>query len=102
LVGTSVAGIFLLSVSITSGQETSPAPPTSARAGVTIEEVVVTGSNIPTSEEVGPNPVDTYRRERIARLGVRSATDFVQKLPVATGASINENFNSIGDGRTDI
>ena len=31
--------------------------------------------NIPTSEEVGPNPVDTYRREDITRLGVRSAVD---------------------------
>ena len=28
---------------------------------ITIEEVIVTGSNIPTAEEVGPNPVDTYR-----------------------------------------
>ncbi len=62
----------------------------------------MTGSNIPTAEEVGPQPVDTYRKADIERLGVRSATDFVQKLPVATGPSINENLNSIGDGRTDI
>jgi hypothetical protein len=26
-----------------------------------LERVIVTGSNIPTAEEVGPNPVDTYR-----------------------------------------
>ena len=26
-----------------------------------VERVIVTGSNIPTAEEVGPNPVDTYR-----------------------------------------
>ena len=38
----------------------------------------------------------------IFRLGVRSATDFVQKLPVATGPSINENINTIGDGQTEI
>ena len=68
----------------------------------TMVEVIVTGSNIPTAEEVGPQPVDTYRRVDIERLGVRSATDFVQKLPVATGPSINENVNTIGDGRTEI
>ena len=26
-----------------------------------VERVIVTGSNIPTAEETGPNPVDTYR-----------------------------------------
>jgi iron complex outermembrane recepter protein len=62
----------------------------------------VTGSNIPTSEEVGPNPVDTYRREDITRLGVRSATDFIQKLPAAAGAAINENKINGGDGRAEI
>ena len=87
------------------GQEASPTPQTPDRSGVTIEEVVVTGSNIPTSEEVGPNPVDTYRREDITRLGVRSATDFIQKLPAAAGSAINENVSSIGgggDGRVEI
>jgi iron complex outermembrane receptor protein len=99
-----VAGTFLLSASITFGQETSPAPPASGRSGVTIEEVVVTGSNIPTSEEVGPNPVDTYRKEDITRLGVRSATDLIQKLPAAAGSAINENVSSVngGDGRVEI
>ena len=62
----------------------------------------MTGSNIPTAEEVGPQPVDTYRRDDIFHLGVRSATDFVQKLPIATGVSNNENLTTIGDGRTDI
>ena len=62
----------------------------------------MTGSNIPTSEEVGPNPVDTYRREDITRLGVRSATDLIQKLPAATGSAINENVANGGDGRVEI
>ena len=72
--------------------------------GVTIEEVIITGSNIPTSEEVGPNPVDTYRKEDIARLGVRNATDLILKLPAATGAAINENVGPTGggDGRVEI
>jgi outer membrane receptor protein involved in Fe transport len=87
---------------MTFAQEVAPTPQTTGQPGVTIEEVVVTGSNIPTSEEVGPNPVDTYRREDITRLGVRSATDLIQKLPAATGAAINENNVNGGNGRAEI
>ena len=35
----------------------------------------MTGSNIPTAEETGPNPVDTYRPQDIEKLGIRNATD---------------------------
>jgi len=80
----------------------TPTPQTAGEPVATTFEVIVTGSNIPTAEEVGPNPVDTYRRDDITRLGVRSATDFVQKLPVVTGPSINDNINVFGDGRTEI
>src|SRR5437870_6006570 len=80
----------------------TPTPQTAGEPVATTFEVIVTGSNIPTAEEVGPNPVDTYRREDITRLGVRSATDLVQKLPAATGASINENLTNGGDGRTEV
>ena len=44
-----------------------PAPAVPAEPGAAapstaeVERVVVTGSNIPTAEETGPNPVDTYR-----------------------------------------
>src|SRR6266480_8110072 len=100
--GSSIAGMFLLSALATFGQETSPSPQTADRSGITIEEVIVTGSNIPTSEEVGPNPVDTYRWEDIAKLGVRSMTNFIQKLPAVSGASINENNTNGGDGRAEI
>src|SRR5437773_7083486 len=101
-VGLSIAGSFLLWASITFAQETSPTPKAADRSGITVEEVIVTGSNIPTSEEVGPNPVDTYRKDDITRLGVRSATDLIQKLPAASGAAINENNVNGGDGRVEI
>src|SRR6266404_5387673 len=80
----------------------TPTPQTAGGPVATTFEVIVTGSNIPTAEEVGPNPVDTYSKGDIFRLGVRSATDFVQKLPAVNGASLNENLNVIGDGRTEI
>jgi len=67
-----------------------------------VERVIVTGSNIPTAEEVGPNPVDTYRREDIQKLGVRTATDLTQRIPAITGGGINENIANGGDGRTEI
>jgi iron complex outermembrane recepter protein len=100
--GLGLTGISLLLASIALGRETTPAPQTAGEAGVTIEQVIVTGSNIPTSEEVGPNPVDTYRWDDIAKLGVRTMTDLVQKLPAVAGASINENNTNGGDGRAEI
>jgi len=84
------------------GQDITPTPQGANQPVATSVEVIVTGSNIPTAEEVGPQPVETYRRDDIFNLGVRSATDFVQKLPIATGVSNNENMTTIGDGRTDI
>ena len=40
--------------------------PTSG-AAATAERVIVTGSNIPTAEEVGVNPVDIYNRESLSK-----------------------------------
>src|SRR5437763_2873227 len=94
-----IAGVFP-PVLVAFAQDVTPTPQTTGQPVVTAVEVIVTGSNIPTAEEVGPQPVDTYRRDDITRLGVRSATDFVQKLPVATGPSINENINTIVGGQT--
>ena len=92
----------LAPVLVALAQDVTPTPQSADQPVATVVEVIVTGSNIPTAEEVGPNPVDTYRRVDIERLGVRSATDLVQKLPAASGLSINENLNTIGDGRTEI
>src|SRR5438309_5500589 len=73
-------------------------PPEQAGATAEAERVIVTGSNIPTAEEVGPNPVDTYRTEDIERLGVRNTTDLLNKLPQEMGATINQNIANGGDG----
>ena len=92
----------LAPVLVALAQDVTPTPQSADQPVATVVEVIVTGSNIPTAEEVGPQPVDTYRKADIERLGVRSATDFVQKLPAASGLSINDNLNTIGDGRTEI
>src|SRR5438128_11822404 len=70
-----------------------------APSGVTeAERVIVTGSNIPTAEEVGPNPVDTYRPADIEKLGIRNATDLTTFLPQEAGGTINQNISNGGDG----
>ncbi|HYY34887.1 MAG TPA: TonB-dependent receptor plug domain-containing protein, partial [Candidatus Binatia bacterium] len=70
------------------------APPTTAE----VERVVVTGSNIPTAEETGPNPVDTYRPQDIEKLGIRSATDLQEFIPQEAGGTVNTNMGNGGDG----
>src|SRR5437763_465044 len=71
---------------------------TAASGGTEAERVIVTGSNIPTAEEVGPNPVDTYRPGDMEKLGIRNATDLMTQLPQEMGSSINQNIANGGDG----
>src|SRR6266550_4450133 len=101
-VATTLTRWLLVLCPILGAQDVTPTPQPSGEPVATTFEVIVTGSNIPTAEEVGPQPVDTYRKDDIFRLGVRSATDFVQKLPMVNGTSNNENLTTIGDGRTEI
>ncbi|MEY2491878.1 MAG: iron complex outerrane recepter protein [Verrucomicrobiota bacterium] len=104
-------GITLLIWGNVFAQDVAPAPPAIApppsnqvgsTATAEAERVIVTGSNIPTAEEVGPNPVDTYRTEDLRKLGALTATNLVQRLPSITGAAINENVSNGGDGRTEV
>jgi iron complex outermembrane receptor protein len=87
--------LFLPSVAV--AQVTAPSP-----AGVAeVERVVVTGSNIPTAEEIGPNSVDTYRPADIEKLGIRNATDLQTFLPQEAGSTVNLNMGN-GDGTVQI
>src|SRR6516225_7336786 len=71
-----------------------PTPP----GTVEVERVIVTGSSIPTAEEVGPNPVDTYRPADLEKLGVRNGTDLLTNLPQEMGTTSSQNANAAGDG----
>src|SRR5437899_2998540 len=93
------AGFSLLFVANTFAQNPPPPPGAPAPASeATAERVIVTGSNIPTSEETGPVPVDTYRTEDIQKLGVVNQTDLLSKLPIEAGGTINQNIANGGDG----
>ena len=75
-----------------------PAAPGAAPPTAEVERVIVTGSNIPTAEETGPNPVDTYRPQDIEKLGIRSATDLQEFIPQQAGGTVNLNIGDGGDG----
>jgi iron complex outermembrane receptor protein len=75
-----------------------PAAPGAPAPTAEVERVIVTGSNIPTAEETGPNPVDTYRPQDIEKLGIRNATDLQEFIPQEAGGTVNLNIGNGGDG----
>src|SRR6201991_2460577 len=83
---------------VTFAQNPSSAPQTADQAGVTIVRVIVTGSNIPTAEETGPNPVDTYRPADMEKLGIRNATDLLTNLPEEMGTTSSQTNLGFGNG----
>src|SRR5437667_5582241 len=95
-ISASVGGLFALFACSVSAQ--NPLPTTGIPTEAEAKRVIVTGSNIPTAEEAGPNPVDTYRPEDIEKLGARNATDLLTKLPQQMGSTINQNANGVGGG----
>src|SRR5216117_923795 len=89
---TAIVGFFLIFTANAFAQQAA------APGAAEVERVIVTGSNIPTAEETGPNPVDTYRPQDIENLGVRNATDLLLKLPPEAGSTVNQNIANGGDG----
>ena len=64
-----------------------------------VERVVVTGSAIPTAEEVGTNPVFSMNRDLINKSGGgTTAEQLLQRLPVMNGATIPVQNNATGNG----
>jgi hypothetical protein len=83
---TAIVGFFLIFTANAFAQE-------AAVPGVAeVERVIVTGSNIPTAEETGPNPVDTYRPADLEKLGIRNAQDLETFLPQEAGGTVNLNI----------
>jgi iron complex outermembrane receptor protein len=63
------------------------------------ERVIVTGSNIPTSEEVGPNPVFNINRDLINKSGQGTTVEELLKTqPVMNASGIPVNNNGTGQG----
>ena len=99
-------GIPLIIASSAFAQNPPPPPPPQGAAPpaatAEAERVIVTGSNIPTAEEVGPNPVDTYNRDSINKSGELTTETFLLSLPVVNAnvvpISNNENGSNTAVG----
>jgi iron complex outermembrane recepter protein len=94
-------GFSLLAGQTTFGQAIAPTSMTAAssaaaEASAEAERVIVTGSNIPTAEEVGPNPVDTVTRENIEKSGERTTEELVRNLTVAGPNGVPASNNGAG------
>ncbi len=114
VIGAVSAAVFLLAVTGAVAQEAvsrpGDQPPGGPPAGapvktapaavagntdVTAERVLVTGSNIPTANEAGPNPVLNLSRDIIQKSGERNTEEFLRNLPVANanGVPVSNNEN---------
>src|SRR6266478_1247275 len=94
---------FLIAMSAYAQNPPPPPPPGAAPApapaGAEVERVIVTGSNIPTAEEVGPNPVFSLNRDLINKSGQAGTTEqLLKSQPVMGASSIPVQNNSTGQG----
>jgi outer membrane receptor protein involved in Fe transport len=82
----------------------APPPPLPGAAAVPapaaeVERVIVTGSNIPSAEEVGANPVFSINRDLINKSGAGTTTEqLLQRQPVMNGANIPVQNNATSQG----
>jgi len=90
-------GFSLLATPKTFSQTIAPAAsPSLTAAPAEAERVIVTGSNIPTAAEVGPNPVDILNREQIDKAGERTTAELVRNLTVAGPNGVPSSNNGAG------
>jgi len=84
------------------GAPPAAAPPQAASApaasgtAATTERIIVTGSNIPTAEEVGPNPVQSFDRQTLLKSGERNTEEFLRNLPIANANGVPTSNNENG------
>jgi iron complex outermembrane receptor protein len=105
-----VAGVALPFIMATSANaQNAGAPPTGPGAGAPAaagagaqaeaERVIVTGSNIPTSEEVGANPVFSLNRDLINKSGQGTTVEqLLKSQPIANSNAGPTNNNGTSQG----
>src|SRR5947208_9303121 len=93
-----VAALPVVAASSGLAQDPAASPPTTQPTGATAEaeRIIVTGSNIPTAQEVGPNPVLNINRDLINKSGERTAEELIKNLPVANGGGVPISNNATG------
>ena len=94
-----IVGIASLPAAISFGQETGSTSQQADRGVATVVQVIVTGSLIPTAEEVSPNPVFSINRDLINKSGAGTTTEqLLQRQAVMNGANIPVQNNATGQG----
>ena len=96
-------GILMFVSSIAFAQvPAAPAPPPAGApatgATAEAERVIVTGSNIPTAEEVGPNPVTNLNRDYIQKTGNVNVEQLLKDQPVNNSNSVPIAGNGTSQG----
>src|SRR5712691_6176528 len=92
-VGPAVAGLIFASNAFAQNPAPPPPPPppgaapAPAPAAAEVERVIVTGSNIPTAEEVGANPVFSLNRDLINKSGQGNTVEDLLKTQSVIGAN---------------
>src|SRR5207302_9159994 len=95
---------FVIAASAFAQNPAPPPPPPGAAAApapgaAEVERVIVTGSNIPTAEEVGANPVFSLNRDLMNKSGQGGTTESLLKSqPVFGASSVPVQNNSTGQG----
>src|SRR6266699_3768192 len=92
-------GFPLIFASNTFAQNPAPPPPPGAAPAPApgaseVERVIVTGSNIPTAEEVGPNPVFSLNRDLINKSGQGNTIEDLLKTQSVIGANSISTANN--------
>ena len=97
-VGPAVAGLIFASNTFAQNPAPPPPPPGAAPApapaAAEVERVIVTGSNIPTAEEVGPNPVFSLNRDLINKSGQGNTIEDLLKTQSVIGANSISTANN--------
>src|SRR2546430_13943913 len=82
------------------GAAAAPAP---APGAAEVERVIVTGSNIPTAEEVGPNPGFSLNRDLINKSGQGNTVEqLLKSQPLMSASTVpiqNNRTNQAGPAR---
>ncbi|MEY2485113.1 MAG: iron complex outerrane recepter protein [Verrucomicrobiota bacterium] len=109
-------GSVTVAVTLSSFAQNPGAPPTGPGAGAAAaggagtaaggspggeaqaERVVVIGSNIPTAEEVGPNPVLNLNRDFINKTGEQTAEQLLRDQPIMNSNTVPTGNNGTGQG----
>src|SRR6266487_1075427 len=95
-------GIPFLIATSAFAQNPPPPPPTGAAPApgtqAEVERVIVTGSNIPTAEEVGANPVLNLNRDLINKSGERNTEQLLKDLPIASAGGVPVTNNGAAQG----